>query len=757
MSHHQYQPSRCRIPKKTALSFCVAAALSPLSLQAADSKNAALEEVIITAERRAVSVQDMPLSAVALSGSSLEKRGVNTFEQLQYQVPSLTFTDNGNTKYVNIRGVGVSESAPNQTVGVAVHLDGAYVAREFVYGDAFFDLESVEVLRGPQGTYSGQNASGGAIFINSRKPTLDETNGFINFEYGNYDYRRTSAGVSFPLSDTLAARISGDWAERDSFYDNHGPDLSTPASRQNHQPGNVDRSFGRFQLLYQPNDDLEIRFVHEVSDNKTDGVPYQFFASPGSNELPSDPWDLNYDMDGHRSTEYERSTVLFDWAATEAFRVVGNLSTLESDQHYLQDGDRGSPLTDPEAVQSGSDYRIQDDYWTAEVSLVSQGDGPLEWTVGGSYLDYQQDNYLNFLRYNHPSYPGTGLDPTIHTRLYFYMDNVRKNQAVFGEIGYDITPELQIKVGLRYNEDEVGFGRSSYLSAGPAPAGRLSHYNAPSGRSLPAQDLLKFDAMTGRILVNWQPDDDNLYYFTISRGYKPGGTTPFANEYDEEEVTNYEAGWKGTLMEDSLNVAISAYHMEYDAFQRTYSPDPDNPAAQITRNVDGSTITGVEVQLSGMVQQFRWDLSFSFNDGEYGDLDIVLPIGVIDGTNPTSFGSDNLSGEPIDYLPEFVYNFGLSYEGFEFAGGRLIPSIRVSHQDEYYTTFYHYDYNLIPSKTLVDAFINYESEKDWSLQIFAKNLTDKEYISRANGGDDGIGEYLMGNPREVGVKLTYNF
>ena len=118
-----------------------------------------LQEVVVTAERRAVSVQDVPISAVALSGDVLEARGVRTLADLQFQVPSLTFSDNGNSKYVNIRGVGISESAPNQTVGVAVHLDGAYVAREFVFGDAFFDLDNVEVLRGPQGTYSGQNAS----------------------------------------------------------------------------------------------------------------------------------------------------------------------------------------------------------------------------------------------------------------------------------------------------------------------------------------------------------------------------------------------------------------------------------------------------------------------------------------------------------------------------------------------------------------------------------------------------------------------
>jgi len=751
---------------KNILSVCIAGALASFVLAgpswAADSEESdtsMLEEVTVTAERRAVSVQEIPLSAVALSGLTLEKRDINTMEQLQYAVPSLIFTDNGNTRYVNIRGVGQSESAPNQTQGVAVHLDGAYVAREFVFGDAFFDLDSIEVLRGPQGTYSGQNASGGAIFINSRRPVLGETDGFINAELGNYGRKRVGGAVSIPLTDTLAARISGDWERRDSFYNNHGPNMATDPDQVENQPGNLDRSFGRVQLLWAPNDDLEFRLIYEMSDFKTDGVPYRQFPEPGSNKLPDDPWELNYDLAGHRNVEYDRTTMQFNWDATSAFRVVGNLSTLQSHQHYLDDGDNSSVVTNPTAVQAGADYTIDDNYWTGELTLVSTNEGPFEWTVGGFYLDYQQDNYLNFLRYNHPSYPGTGLDVNRHTRLYFYLDNVRTNKALFGEIGYHLTDNLQVKAGLRYNKDEVGFDPDSYICAGPFPPGRQSHYNCPAeyGAPIPARELLDFDKVTGRVLVNWQLNDENMLYATISRGYKPGGTTPFAQEYDSEEVTNYEMGWKGTLLDGNLSGAVSVYHMAYDNFQRTYSTDPDNPAAQVTRNVDGSTIDGIEVQLAGRIQNFLWDASIAYNDGTYGDLEFVFPAGVEDTVNPTSPMLVNIKGQPIDYLPEFVYNFGLSYEGFAVGQGTLIPSVRIMHQDKYYTTFFHYDYNLTPSKTLVDGFLTYDSGRDWTLQLYGKNLADKTYISRAQGGDDGIGDYLLGNRRELGVKLNYQF
>ena len=725
-----------------------------------------LEEVTITAERREVSVQDVPISAIALSAEALETRGVKTFEELQYQVPSLTFTDNGNTKYVNIRGVGVSESAPNQTVGVAVHLDGAYVAREFVFGDSFFDLQGIEVLRGPQGTYSGQNASGGAIFINSRKPVLGERDGFASVELGDYSLRRMGAGSTFTLSNALAIRLAGELEKRDSFYENHGPILASNPSQIEDQPGNLDRSLGRLQLLYKPSDELELRLVQEMSDVRTDGVPYKFFPVRGTNILPTSQLrDLNYDLDGHRNVSYERTTGQMDWAASSAFKVLANVSYLYSHQHFLQDLDRDSVVTNPAAVQNGADYTINDHYWSAEVNLVSTGAGPFEWTVGASHLDYEQNNYLNFLRYNAPTtnplttLAGTALDVARHTRLYFYLDNVRTNNAAFGEIGYDLTPTIQVKAGLRYNSDEVGFDPSSYQSGGAFPAGRLSHYNAPTGAPLAARSLLKFNATTGRVLLNWKPDDDTLVYATVSRGYKPGGTTPAADDYESETVTNYELGWKADLLGRRLTTSISAYYMEYDNFQRTYNPDPTagNPTLQITNNVDGSTIQGIEAQLAGQAGGFNWDVSFAYSDGKYGSLLLTLPVGVINGVLPTTASVFNLKGQPIDYLPDLTWNAGLSYHGWRVGDGSLVPSVRVTHQDEYYTAFYQYDYNLTPAKTLVDASLAYDADDKWRAELYARNLADKEYISRAQGGTDARGSYLLGNPRQIGLKLNYRF
>src|SRR5690606_34401742 len=146
----------------------------------------------------------------------------------------------------------------------------------------------------------------------------------------------------------------------------------------------------------------------------------------------------------------------------------------------------------------------------------------------------------------------------------------------------------------------------------------------------------------------------------------------------------------------------------------------------IVRNVDGSTIKGIEAQLAGLIKNFRWDLSLAYNRGVYGDLDLVVNTGAIDGVNPVSPGLVNLKGQAVEYLPETSYNFGVSYEGFEIGQGRLIPSLRASYQDEYYTSFFNFDYNLTPSKTIIDAFLAYEADRNWRIELYSRNLLDEE-------------------------------
>lgn len=413
--------------------------------------------ILVTAERRAENVQDVPISIVALSGETLRERGVDNLADLSAEVPSFSFVDNGNTKYINIRGVGITESAPNQTVGVAVHLDGAYIARELTFHDAFFDVESVQVLRGPQGTYSGQNASGGAIFIESAKPKIGgEATGYAQATIGNFSRRQLEAAVSVPLSKTLAARFSGRVEDRDSFYTNLGPVAGpTPGGLATGipvQPGDIGNFVGRAQLLWEPTDALQARLIHQFSRLTSDGTAFQ-------NDTPANranPFLLFYNVTPYSRnlTTYHRTTGVVRWDPTEAFRVNATLAYQKTDHLTGGDYDRTNILRDPSIVQAQGFTRLRDHSWAGEINLVSMGDGPFEWTVGATMLDYTQNGDV---------YSERGAQITTGLGRNFAIVSVRQNQAIFAEVGYKLTDTLQVKVGGRYNHEKNGLDRKSVV------------------------------------------------------------------------------------------------------------------------------------------------------------------------------------------------------------------------------------------------------------------------------------------------------
>ena len=230
-----------------ASSASAATATAATDSQQGASGGDQLQEVVVTAERRAEDPQKMAVSVVAFNTDELRDKGIDDVADLQAQVPSLSFVDTGNTKYINIRGIGLNESAPNQTDGVASYLDGAYIAREFTSDDAYFDVQSVSVLRGPQGTYVGQNATGGAIFVNTNAPSLSRMEGYAQQTFGTYDYRDTEGALSLPLSDTFAMRTSVLSESRNSFTNNLGPfghpgDLQRNQSARQPQPADRARA-----------------------------------------------------------------------------------------------------------------------------------------------------------------------------------------------------------------------------------------------------------------------------------------------------------------------------------------------------------------------------------------------------------------------------------------------------------------------------------------------------------------------------------
>lgn len=713
---------------RTFVTMLLATAALPV---AADAQETAapqpdMADIVVTAERRSQDVLKTPISVVALSGETLKQRGVTDLNSLQAQVPSLSFTDYGNNKYLNIRGIGLSESAPNQSVGVAVQWDGTYVAREFVFGDSFFDIASVEVLRGPQGTFTGQNASGGAIYITSVRPDFDGTSGFADLTLGNLGRKQIEAGITTQLSDTVAVRVSGQLERRNSAFTNLGPTgVASPVDHAN-QPGNLQRFLGRAQLMFKPTDDIDLLLIHQYSDRKSDGLPWQSFGSSTVGNRT-----VAYDTDQAQDVSYNRTTAILNYTGFSAFKVRAMGSYQTTNQLNIQDLDYRASVGGP-----SSQVIIEDSYYTGEIDLISPDNLPFTWTLGATFLNYKQPGITVPLITDAIPF-GTG--------IYIFTDARRRNEAVFGEAGYKITPTLEIKVGGRYSWDHVGFA-PSYLQ--PFGVG---------GFKLPLEPGMRdFSEFTGRAVVNWQVTDANFLYATVSKGYKPGGTTPFSVDYDSESVINYEAGWKARLFDGLLTTSISAFYMDYKGFQTTYTPDINNPTSAITRNVDGAKIKGIEGQFGINSDGFHADASFSVLDAKYGDLETVQPAGLFGNGLPSTPQLINLKGRTIPFAAKFSGAAGVSYD-MPLGSGTLTPSARITYQGAQWVNFLQADYNRIPSRTLVGGRLTYKAENNWSLTLYAENLLNDDYIATVNQDTDGVGAYILGQPREFGVSLSYRF
>jgi iron complex outermembrane receptor protein len=732
------------IPEVRAADTAAPAAASPEGL----------EEIVVTAERRAEDPQKMSVSVIALSAEDLQTHGIQNVQNLQFLTPSLSYVDEGNVKFINIRGVGLNEGAPNQTDGVASHIDGSYVAQVFTVDDAYFDLSSVEVLRGPQGTYEGQNAEGGAIFINTKAPSFSGLDGFAEAKFGSYQEREFGAAVNLPLSDNLAFRLSGQNETRNSYTDNLGPfGGAAAAPLDTNQPGNLNRVLGRAQVLYEPTEGLDIRLIYQYSDRTTDGFPYILNTPQGL----ANPRTISYDFPEAYNVKYERTTGIVDWKINDDVKVHVVTGYQETDQYIAQDTDMTSPYVSPSTPQSTNTIQIHDWYSTNEVDLISTSSSPFQWTTGVTELSYHQPFTLQSTTYNPP---GLTFDPNSGLVLDFHT--FRKNEAAFGEVSYKFSPQWDIKVGGRYNYDHTGVEGGSFLIP-PLPAplgGPLGVVHVPVGPNEPS-----YTAGTGRVVVDFQPTPENLIYATLSRGYKPGGWTPNiggpptpTNVYKAEYVLNTELGWKATMLDSHLRTALDVFHMEFQNYQATVATDPNNPATSVTTNVHGTTIKGLEAQAQALMGPVTFEGGFSYLDAKYGELGIFETPGIIGPNNPSAPLMINLNGRQVDYAPKISGNVSASYT-VDVGQGTLVPRLDWSYQARQWTSFFEAPWQQIPSRELLDFRVAYKPKPAWRFEGYVTNLTNKIYAAGINGDSayPYIGAYYLGPPRLYGVSANYTF
>ncbi|MBU0557194.1 MAG: TonB-dependent receptor [Alphaproteobacteria bacterium] len=728
---------------------CIVTA-APALAQQAPQQSEALEEIIVTAQRREENLQKVAVAATALSGEGLTDKGVTRVDELQLVAPSLSVTDAGLTQNVNIRGIGLASGSPAVANGVATYVDGIFQP-PIVTTNSFYDLATVEVLRGPQGTFVGSNSTGGAIFINTRNPSLSGLEGYIEGSVGSYDARGAEGALNVPLSNTLAIRGAGKWRKRDSFYDDLGP--------LNNEAGKVDELAGRFGALWRPDDAFQALFKLEAASKDSGGYAYRPSpATPYADYRTASIRDVDFDSPTKNDERAIQLSLELRYELGSGV-ILRSLSGYQNKRIFnLYDSDatnaaRYTPADVGRLAVSTQDQFVRERVWTQEFNIISPTDQTLSWIVGGYYqrnridvdIELQSDGFITDI----------------------LIDNDKITTGVFGQVTYKLTPSLALDVGARYSH-------FSATGGGAVLIGRGVPIFPPDG--LPVADLSgehKDGRMTGKVSLNWTPDDNNLFYAFVARGYKPGGFNSAISEFDPETVIDYEIGWKGTLLGGLLRTQLGAFYYDYKNFQFDIL---DTTSAQTApTNLTGATVKGIEAQVQARVGGFTFDAGLAYVDSELGDVTFVdqrafsrdnpglTPVrqcapgetaNPTDPVNPcidyTPFLRTTSGGQNL-YSPKWTYNLGARYDLW-VGDVKITPSVSYAYVGPQWTYIgYSPISDRLPSRGLLGARLGVQ-KGNLLVEAYGTNLTDDEYVSGQFGNNE-----FYGAPREYGVRVRYDF
>lgn len=700
-----------------------------------------LEEVVVTAQRREENLLDLPLSATAFNGDMLKNQGVSKILDLQTASPSLSITDTGPTLSVNIRGIGIATNNPNITAGVATYVDGLFQP-PIVQSSSFYDIDTVEVLRGPQGTFVGNNATGGAIFINTKDPQLGEFGGYGEMSVGNYSNLGFEGAVNIPVSEDLAIRLAGFKRDRDSFYDDIGP--------YNNDAGKLEEYSGRLGVLWNPGN-FELLF--KAQTNKRDTGGYAAQPIPGTS-LDSyridDPFTVAFDENVSYEDEGDMYSLELSYELANGI-VLRSLSGYQDKEiTNISDVD-GS---DAPAIVNGDvleDYYANETQWSQEINIISPTDGKFDWVLGAYYQKNDIDVSITDTQPIPFAPPGFNIVTDIPS------GNKREITGFFAQGNYEFMPSWEVQVGVRHSTYEIDGDGGVFLSGAPFPPGGVQVADL-SGK-------YDDDRTTGKIALNWYVND-GLVYAQASTGYKPGGFNSSTTQFESEDVTNYELGWKFSSFDNRVRTQLTAFYTDYRDFQfGVLQPETGVEGAQ---NIADMTIKGLEAQVQARFGNWLIHANAGYTESELPAQTFVNvrklpgnglgvqcapgqpPIpGVCFDYNP--FVETNSGGDAL-FAPEWTYSLSVSYELDLGNGIYLTPRVNYSHTDEQYAYLaYSPETDTLESRDLVSASLTLTNDV-WKVELYGTNLTDEEYVS---------GQYLStefyGAPREYGLRVGASF
>ena len=757
-------PRAARAFAFAGVSFGALLAGEPALAQAAapSGPTASLEEIVVTAQRREESSQKASIALTVLSGETLASAGVTSAESLSTLVPGVKISFEGAQAQVYVRGVGTFAANSLAEGSVAINVDGVYMARPSGVGGMFFDVQRLEVLKGPQGTLYGRNASAGAVNIITRDPSLGAFGVNVSASVGNYDALNVEGAVNLPLGETVALRVAAQRARHDGY-------LSDGTNDQ-------DQASARVKLLYEPNDNVRLILSGDYADiegrgpgavdfpNVVPGHPWIGLSDPRLNAVlvagsaaaltargvplpvaqalgaqaalkPIDyidyaPWGV--------SANLQWDLGWATWTVQPAYRVVDG-------SYYSNTG--GFAFVDDEDSKT----------FTLENRLGSSGDG-YSWVVGAYYFD-EDMNYKSRV----------DARPFINsTSNVDRLDD--QTWAVFGQASKEVLENVRVLAGLRYTKEkkQIAGSRVDFNSAGVGRPGVFAGSHS-------------WDATNWKVGVEYDAAPQSMLYATVSTGFKAGGFTVAGSSilvYDPEKLTAYEVGSKNRFFDNTLQLNVTGFYWDYKDHQEPHlGPGPGGTVTFLTSNAGSATVKGFDVSVvykASPNDTFGFDVEY--NDSKYKSFlyDVnagfatpkstgckigpVHPV-VIDGVS-TNVNTVDCAGFQLAKAPK--WSGTASYEHvFELAGGAtVVAGVDTHFSSKIWGGVDFIPNQRLPSYTITNLDLTYHAPQDrWSVMAFVRNVGNKAAYTNAFQAQfvAGLVHASILAPRTYGVRVRTSF
>ncbi len=739
------------------------------------AQDGTLEEITVTARRRAESLQETPVSVIAFSPEALEKQNIADLADLSSKLPNVFMGAGGglgsNNGSFYIRGLGSGRNAINQESAVALYIDDSYYGRSDGALLDVVDVESIEVLRGPQGTLFGRNATAGAVRYITKKPD-DAFDAKLQVTAGSDSRFDVKGSVNLPLSETSALRLSAASVNQDGFQTNAiGQKLGERAT-------NVVRGY----LRVAPSDSFEILASLDHSDTDSNGSAYSLLAindnpnttvgpnvvGNGVNQALAAGFDVLSDPIG--STTQSGSTLLanndtsstgasltLNWELTNGMQLrwANTYRNVDIKSNFDFDGTRAPLFENQNVVRESTSL-------SSEIQLSgSAADDRLSWIGGLFYYDESSDDSRDSVQswsvrgsaFFDQVGPGAATTTT-RTTLPHDLESV----AVFGQVTYDFTDTFSITTGLRYTDDEKRIRQQEFNNAGDSVQFDPLDPTGSTG-DLIVDRSDSWDAVSGRLSFEYQATDNAFIYVSYARGFRAGGIndrirqdlappTYGVTSFDEETVDTYEIGLRSDLAGDTLRLNLTYFLNDFQDLQF---------GSQVARFDNGNTRTVVnnigEAESSGLEAEIVWlptdNLRFDAN------------IGIMD-SEISQGGASIDNGTRLPYTPDYQYNIGAEYAAPMTAGGELTFRLDFAGVDDFFSNAARNQLFILDGYETLDVNVSYRAASEkWSAGVFGKNVTDEDYFTQAlsfvNDAPFGV---IAGTPArgsQYGVKFEYFF